>query len=471
MSEKPEDALKRAIIKAFDKWGAKNFDNLLSQKGDANDNAWKKAHLEDLFLSKRVFIPGFKRYVTKEVSKNPDYQRKRKTLAKACLVSIMRPSGVTVEELKSELENDIFYSRRQLQRIIRDEYSETFYEVEKQRHDRRFTHYSTVFSPYTSSELEHPYTVMKAQKLMDERIRSRSDLISWMERNVLLQNITPEYLEDFLSFRNECLGLMREMNDDSVLAKTIFKDLKDRYEISPVFHAHLQSVLAVGWFRSRRDETKRALIDDGFPFKYSVKDASRVCRLLTELVSPEDAGLHVMLGGATLLQMGLPDGSLALYRESLKIDELSYRTKGIIHENIAVLHRSVPNPKLMVMEMKEALALYKKSGDRYRVSIALKNLGEAEWILGYQDAARVYFKEAESSVEELNPGEQEGVFRNLSFVAWRLGEKDMEINYLSRWMSVNPESEPDLILEIDKRLSKLLSNQNEKEPKIYSRTT
>lgn len=467
MSEEAKESLKKSIWKAFDTWAAKYYDTLLFGENTNREAAMKEAHLEDLFLSKRVFIPGFNRYVTQALTSNPDQIRKRKTLVKASLLSMLRPTGVAVAELKYGANEEDTYSRRQLQRIIGEEYPELFHEVERRKKDKRITPISTSFSPFSLPDLERPFTITKAIREQNERLKKRDDLLAWMTRNNTIIGITPEHLEDFTAFRDDCLKVLREINDNSDACKILLSDLKQGYELSSVYHAHLLSIRSVVWYRSRSPRVKRSLIDDGFPLRYDEMDVERSRILLTALAGAEPSLMAMQLGAASLMKMKLYDSANAIYGELLNSDALDDLKRGLLHENRAVIHRYLEQPKLMVREMHLALGNYLKTSEKYRISLVYKNLGEAEWVLGYKEAADNYFREAESRIKELTPEERDGVYRNLSFTAWRIRNVSMELEYLHKWMTANPESPTELILEINRRIDTLLSNRYEKEPRLY----
>jgi len=161
-------------------------------------------------------------------------------------------------------------------------------------------------------------------------------------------------------------------------------------------------------------------------------------------------------GALAFLAYDLTDAAIALNSGCFKLKVLSELERGILHENIAVIHRDNGNPKLMVREMKTATENYKKTDDDYRVCVALKNLGEAEWMLGYRATALRFFRESDLLSERLDQSKRAGVHWNLASAARRIGEKKMEIDNLMRCMKEFPEDETDKILAVDKRLSELM---------------
>jgi tetratricopeptide (TPR) repeat protein len=114
-----------------------------------------------------------------------------------------------------------------------------------------------------------------------------------------------------------------------------------------------------------------------------------------------------------------------------------------------------PRPKHMVREMKKALEFYRASQQLYRVCVALKNLGEAEWKLGYKDLAMDYFDQAKAQSQELEQADRANVLVNLAVAAMRVGDRTLEIRYLGECLKECPENWTDRILSINERLTEL----------------
>ena len=66
-----------------------------------------------------------------------------------------------------------------------------------------------------------------------------------------------------------------------------------------------------------------------------------------------------------------------------------------------------------------------------------------------------YFSDAETLCDGLPPSEKAGVFWNLAYAARRIGEKEMECDYLLKCMTTCTEDQTKLVMECDKRLNEL----------------
>jgi len=464
------ERLREAVIPAFDRWSARSLDALFSSK---DRKSIQEARTTDLFMSKRVFAPGFMRYVTREVEASKDFQRQRKTLVKASLLSILHEAGVSPSELvdksssgRAERRAEVdpqYYGRRRVQELLRDVYRESFSEIPqvrrgKKRIDSRLSRYSTVFSPYGNAELENPEKVSEFQTLDKIAAQSNPDLKRRILLNSAIVNVTPEQVNDMISFRKLCSDLMTEIGDYSELGEILAQELTGMTEMFEVFHAHILSTLSIEWFRSRRYSERQNLIERGFPLEYTEEDATKGSSLLHELTNGNRDWVVSILQTAAWAfnDYWMLNYARIIFEHLLKLREADPLWKGIQHENIAVTFRLESKPKLMVREMKTACDFYKEAGDTYRVCLALKNLGESEWMLGYPDLAQKFFEEAESLAVRLELAPHAAVIDNLAKASQRLRQDAMEIRYLKKFLEIAPDEWSILIIQSSIRLGELM---------------
>ena len=415
-------------------------------------------------MSKRVCILGLFRYVTQQVMENEDFLRQRRTITLAILRSIMHPSGVLPRELETKSNQDNLYTRRNVQHVLRDLYPETFFESEvKTKGSGNVNPYSTVFSSYEKPPLERPITVKRVQEA-DWRIMARNRrLVEWIKLNAKVQTVFPEQLKSLESFKDLCAELLEELPDDPGnprMGMVMREELGGLSESLETLHNHVLSIVSIAWFRSRQDSTKKALIDDPFRLKYTEEDAVAAASLLLRILgSADEATTVASVGAQALVEYDERRGAELLYRECLKFEKLGSRMKGITHENLAVIHRKDENPKLMIREMKLAVGSYKQDGDLYRVAVALKNLGEAEWMLGHTELALRYFAQAENLGEAMERPDKANVYTNLAAAAMRLKQNKLEINYTKKFLECAPDDWTDKILNASARLGELSRGQ------------
>jgi len=454
MEEEIKKRLKESLNSSFIKWANQYYQKHIDNEGRIPKKIIEEIRQEDLFLSKRVFILGFKRYVTQQVLLNPVLTKQKSVVLMAILKSIIYDHGITVKELEKDSFSDELYTRRHTQRLIHELYSEVFVEIEKQHKDERLKSHSTIFSPHTEFDLleKLPEGLAKAISYIPNTPRNQK----WVKINARVGTITPEYLRGLLEFKKEALSIMIKIGFDTETGIVLYQELTKVSEILQIFHNQLQSIMAVMWWRSRREKTKRKLIQDGFQWKYSDKDAEKARELLLKLTKSEEHSFNVMFDcGVALIETNLHDSAEKVFREAVKLEEGPPLTKGVAHENLGVYHRQKNRPKLMIQEMKKAVDWYRKSSDIYRISVGLKNLAEAEWIYGYKDTAKKYYKESEEYANLLNREDKANAFANLAVSAMRIGNRKMEIEYLTKYIVTCPEDWTEQILKADKRLSEL----------------
>jgi tetratricopeptide (TPR) repeat protein len=386
---------------------------------------------------------------------NPDIQRQREVILRVLIKSITQEQGVTVRELEKDTQSDdeVLYTRRHTQRILRDVYDEAFFEVDKIK-NKTLQPYSSVFSPHYMPDLEYIDLFNKLTQ-SHKKVRENPAVFENMLQVVNIRTLFPEYFEDLLEFRRMALDTLKDVEYENEMGRLLYSELAEVTESLQIFFNHYQSILSVGWFRSRRENIQNQLLEDQFPWKYTADDARKVRVLLLRLTKSQKHSFSIMFYGAlTLVKKGLIESALIVYKECLNF-EIDPREIGIVHENIATLYRMKGNSKLMIGEMKLALDYFIESGEQYRIGVALKNLGEAEWMYGQKDAANRYFKQAEEIGETLDGLKKFGIYWNLASSASRINNKQMEIDYLSKSLKSCPDEFPERILQIDRRLDEL----------------
>ena len=94
--EDQREKLAESIRGAFDKWGFQFYLKRIGKKGRILKKIKEEMRYEDLFLSKRVFVLGFNRYVTSEVYDSNVMQKQKPVLLRAVLQSIIYEEGIQI---------------------------------------------------------------------------------------------------------------------------------------------------------------------------------------------------------------------------------------------------------------------------------------------------------------------------------------------------------------------------------------
>jgi len=476
LTESDKNQIRKEIVTGFDKQSVRYYEGIFARLKSGplkqKQTAFNALYDEQSFLSKRVHVQGLFRFVTKKVLSDPVLKRQRPVLIQACLTALLRPEGVLTDELAStgnsrkgsnhdsDDSEKIPYTRRHIQRIFHEHFPETFFKADLKtadgNEDERLAPYSSVFS---SSELPRTSTTSLAQNYMAfdaKKVMSDSDAMRRIRLQADLKYIYPEYLEDLRQFKDACSKTLRRIDGDEERREFLISEFSSLTPSLLVFHAHFNSILSLEWFRTRRSQVRERALKGIYPLKYSVADGDSARELLVDLTQSDESAKFALESGAmAFLNFGLAHFALLLFKECVKL-HLPQLSLGSSHENIAIQLRDMGKHKLMIRSMKDALRCLKEAGDPYRISVAFKNLGEAEWGLGFTKRASDYFDEAESIGDKFPQITQRfRVYWNLAAANRRLGRKEAELRYLKKCLSNFPDEYGDRILELENRFDEL----------------
>lgn len=471
-----EERVTDAVMTAFDRYGQRYLERLIDGMNRASPR-WK-LELEEfakqigLLLSKRACIPGFYRYVLKRTIANKKLRRQRITLTKAFLISILKEDGLKIEELVEKPlwkkpimgeDSEGGYTRRHVQRIIHDYYPDAFFEPKDSllgsTVDKRVKPLTSVFA---SEELPRTPTSNTAANIISTEyhiLNASPTAKKMIFSNAELAPIIPEYIQDLISFKEECRQIISQENFlvREKYAKYFFSKDGNFTALFEVFYKQVSSIIAREWFLNQHPTKRKLLIDKGYPFEFSSADAAKVRQLLLTLIGSETQVNSILAFCAIALQdRELFDDSIILYKELLRSNSLSTYENAIILEDIAIVYRKSKKYKLMIGYMKRALKKYEATGDNYRICVALKNIGEAEWNMGFKEKAYKVFSEAEKRGASLaDPMQRFGVLWNFASAFQRLGDTKAECKYLLKCLESLPDNETAKIIQIEARLRQL----------------
>ncbi len=474
LNDEEKKRIENAFATAFDKWGQRYFEDLfnvlLSGNVEEKSVAYKTALQEQIFLLKRAHEPGFYLHVLRETKSNPILKRQRLVLIEACIDSVLNEAGIKIKDHSDEKNtseqnfgNAIkskekkHYTRREIQRLFRDYYSESFFVAESKYSDGRFNLFSSVFA---SSDLPLTDTSNIATRYLEDQkwgIVSNRGAMERLTHNSVLRFALREFLEDLIAFKKECEKIFLNMGKNDERAKFLRNQIENLSSILILFHSYMTSILAMQWFRIRRENGRKSLLDGTFPLKYIASDASKAAKLLTTLTKSKDHTSYLLQHSANaLFYYHMTDGAVSLFAECKKITAKISLNQGVLSENIAIAYRENKNYKLMLTHAKQAVHEYEKTGNMYHFCVALKNTGEAQWMLGYKEAALNRFKEAEEcSLKITDQIDRANVLINLAAACMRIKEYKMEKNYHIKSLKALPETETEKIIGIDRRLGEL----------------
>lgn len=481
IDDETKASIERTVITAFSRWSQRNNEYLLAEEAEGSPQqkleVREKARQDFLCLSKRALIPGFDRYMVKQMRSNPILRRRRPILIKSCIISMIRDEGAKIDESRKLHQSDIGdengdsaqsarneVSRRHFQRYTHEEFKELFFpstddSPRKKTEDKRFSPISSVFAPI---ELPQAPNSEKARMRdeWDHYVSTRDqDAVKRVTLNSFLRPVTPEYLEDLLDFRNECTQILAEIGEYTERAEYLASELKQFSLILNTFHAHFTSILGVYWYRSRHPPKKKELMKRGFPLQYSASDAQQAKQLLLTLIDSKEKVAEVMqMGAKSLFEYSLYDSFDYLTNQCLSLD-IPQKTRGAIAESAAYLHRTKENYKQTHNYAKQAYEHAKAANDNYLSCITLRDIAEAEWQMNLKTTALEHFKTVEEKITTLQqPAEHFAIYLNLACAFKRTGEPKTELYYLKKALDYSDAVEPKLSIELDKRLSQLTTN-------------
>jgi hypothetical protein len=307
VDEAERNEVMKAIVEAFNKY-AKRYNERFRSEWESK-TAEQKRRLQDFFeqvdmlLSKRVFIPGFYRYVLSKVMNNRRLKRHRKVLVNAFIISMLNPEGFKIKDVLErtgkkrstlkEVEPPKAYTRRTEQQILNERYQDAFFKPEKPSNeslmDERFIPTSSVFATAEPPSAPHSYLTDEQHKTIMNYPLSNRLVMEWMTSSATLQSIMPELLEDIRLLGEESKEAITNEQKDITrqLMKARNKYRKEKLKkrekyakfflsevdsFSPIFlefYFHFASLLAWEWLRSRRPENRKSLLARGFPLRFN----------------------------------------------------------------------------------------------------------------------------------------------------------------------------------------------------------
>jgi len=492
VNEAERKEIMHAIVEAFNKY-AKRYNERFNKELESKTAEEKRQLQEmykkvDMLLSKRAFIPGFSRYVLRNAMNNRRLIRHRKVLVNAFMISMINREGFMIKDIKERTEEKTSlmkvgepnkaYTRRTDQQILNERWQDAIFKREKSSKesamDDRFRPSSSVFATAKPPSTPQSYLADEQYEALFNYSLSNEYVMEWLTYSATMQTVMPEVLTDQLLLREESLKvIVHELQRTAQELRKVRKEyrkekLREREKrakffqsevdnFSPIFlefYFHFASLLAWEWFRSRRPENVKSLLARGFPLRFTSTDIVNARKLLLRQTHSEDHADSILR--AALREYAFAEKSFARFKQCLEASGLHELDCGIVLENIATVHRDNKNYKLMRICLKTALQHYEKSGESYRVCVALKNMGEAEWYMGYKNKALRYFTQSENRSNALNdPIQHFKVLGNLAAASKRIGDLKLERKYLMKYLAACPQEDTETMLQIENRLEQL----------------
>lgn len=483
MDEEKQKQIESTIMAAFDRWSMRNNEKYLQEQrapGRQREESVERARQDGLFLTKRVFAPGFDRFIVLILLSNPVVRNQARVMLKSALVSIIKEAGAKTEEvIKKSPETssptleyvgstDQYVARRQFQRYRHEDFKEMIFTIADDARDNkviaddRISPFSTVFAPIALPQNEETQEAEAYLELDRVASMSNTDALKRIMLDSMLRLVAPEYVQGLLGFQKDCLGLLNEIGAHGETAGILLKEFS-KFSLSlGVFYAHFQSILGVYWYRRQKPEKKKELMARGFPLRYSRNDAERIAPLLVNLMGSEERACQVMVEGATcLFEYSLSESHDYLVDECLSMMGLSKQYSATIAENAAVLHRTKNNYGRMLHYANRANGLSMEAKDVYLACLTIRDRAEAQWYMGMQKESVNSLEQSEKvALESLRGKQLFGVYFNLATGCRRMRNENLEFKYLRKALELaNHTDNVSSVLYVNSRLGEILSRR------------
>ncbi len=462
LSDSKKQQITTSITQAFNKWSEKYHQNLFVKSDDSDyPNAFKTAVKEQRFLEKRALELGLYISVLKSCNSNKTISKHRKTLTKSCILSIIDDSFTLPDLLQNntksqstdETVSNLGYTRRQMQRLIHENYDESFFETNSQINskDERINHFSSVFSdvslPDNSVGIEVKSYLQNQQKVL----ASNNGVFEKLFFNSVLRFAFPQFFTDLVEFKEECKTVFENLGRTNDRIDFLREELTKFCPTLTTFYSHLTSLLALEWFRQKSEKMQISILDSKLKLQYKKSDAENVKNQLVSLTNSNDYSSFLLYHCANaFVYYNDPINAISLFEQCRGLSDGIFE-KGTHSQNIAVGYRLNNNFKLMLKEAKKALSYYEKTDKIYHICLALKLIGEAKYYLGFKESAISSFLDVEKRANSLEQNKWKVLF-NIGMSFHRLREIRYRDKYLVKCLSIIPEDQTEMIIRVNQIL-------------------
>lgn len=453
LADTQKNEMVKSIIQAFDKWSVRYWQELLEGRQSSQGAKPPTDHsVEDAFLQRRALDISAFLHVMEQCSASKTITKHRKILISATIRSLtdgqFTISNLVHDDGIHEVEGRRPYTSRQGQRLMHEEYSETFFSTDTNKlHDGRLRARSTVFAennvfpPPSRPVVDYLQAVYRA---------SRSDAADTrLFYNSAIRHAFPAFLEDVLRFRDECAAVFASLGKRNDRIDFLRSQLTELTNLLVIFYSHLTSILAVHWFRSKSNERQRQFLESDFELEYGQDDARKAKEIMVSNFKDGASAFTLLsMSGTAFTHYGKNGEAASVFRQCIDIAKDDMQ-KGTLWQNMATAYRADHAFEPMLESISKALTHFRNTGDTYRVCNALQLKGESLWMLGDEKSARSAFDEVERHGQNLKPEERYKVPLILGISFGRLGERSLYKKYLTSALTMVPEDKTDVILNIN----------------------
>jgi tetratricopeptide (TPR) repeat protein len=450
---------------------------------------------ESQFLDRRTIDPGFYRFVKRKMMKKGWYWRQVKELGYLILLDILHPENATPTQaakkskISSKDTNDFsseWLTGRQLQRIMRENYPEIFFTPSsgtKITKDKRFVHYSTIFSDMSEVNETDWQTAFQILLNQDMARLPYSDITYKMRfLHASLRLVDPDDvfgLRKFWEFQKASLRIITtNFGHTSKEKNWLIQHIRKGTSVLDLIYQLIDNAVALRWYRTIKSENKKVqLLRKNFPLTYTKEDAKKAVeenfRWFKDPVLVVD---YVFRGISALNQIGKYKVSLYLLEECLKQVPLEKEDKGLCYHNIAWTYKRMQKPRKYLIWLNKALSTFKELDNPFHTGITWAYIAEAYHLLNRPDRS----KEAEErskrvlSNSNLDNYQQMEAYLNSADCAYRIKNRKWEREAVMSALKPTSELEdPQYFLYFNQRLMDLDAGKDtlkaEEEPRRVKR--
>lgn len=449
----------------FDLYSVRYFADY--SEDSTNPKRVEEFSLEQAFLIKRASEPGFMRFVLSRMDTSEIIKRYRSLMAGFLLIQIAAKLGgkrldseATVNkllELLKKRDGKQRYTRRQVYNIIGDYFKDFFFEPDKElkTRDDREAVVSSVLAPQDMPY--NPFTQDSVDFIQYDRkaFFANDPAFDAVEFNSFMRIVTPEHYAGLIEFRRDCSKSLEHIDtktDVRKYLKSLINDF-DKLIIFEPFYNHLNSILALYWFKKRRDDSKPKLLIEDYTLKIKKEDVKKSLELSKTVLGEERYLAPFLQVTNSMINNRMYDEERIIYEAMIEDPKLDPQTYTQIIDNLGIVYRELGKYKKMISFSKEALPLFENK-DHYRHGLILKNIGEANYMLNRKERCFKLFNEAEEVIENNgSPEEKIQLLFNLAASCGRIDEKTKGRKYINKILN-DPKTSADILDKVDLLLEK-----------------
>jgi len=311
VDEERRKKIHAAVSHAFDRWAVRKYERVIREFGEGDDEQRRMVAEdfwdEDTFLVRRMRDIGFLRHTLKDIRSNNVIAKRRKDALRACMASMTSTLGTSISELVTKIlesrasppsSANEKIARRDLQRTLYETLAESFFAYKPddrfRTEDERVPRITSVFAPTTlppTQQTEEAVWMVYLERMntLCTQDAARTQLV-----HMSLSSPLPEFLQDMIDFRTDCISLLPPKSAKNEVAQYLESQLKEFTPLFLQFYWHFSSIVSVEYFRHRKKEGRKALLSGIYPLRYDQDDVRKARTLLEKLFgSPGHASLRL----------------------------------------------------------------------------------------------------------------------------------------------------------------------------------